>query len=182
MDGIRRREALALIGAGAAVWGGDAAAQALKDQPPLPGGQSQFRDIAVRDAAGALTTLGKLIGAERPTVVSFWASWCAPCPVKARDLASLRTTYPESRLAIVGINVDAAKDEAKVAQFRAKARMNYTQGVGQEAYFAVTKTRSIALPRTYVFDAQGRPVAAFGRFFGNRTTKAITAAVQKAVS
>ena len=180
--GLQRREALLLFGAGAAMFGERAAAQALKDQPPLPATLSGFRELAVRDAAGATTTLGRLIGGERPTVLSFWASWCAPCLVEARHLASLRTQYPENRLAIIGVNVDAAKDAAKVEPFRIKAKMNYTQAVGQEPYFAVTGTRSIALPRTYVFDAAGRPVAAFGRFYGRRTTKAITAAVQKALA
>jgi hypothetical protein len=39
----------------------------------------------------------------------------------------------------------------------------------------------LALPRTYVFDAQGQPLAAFGRFIGARTLNAIDEAVRRAV-
>ena len=61
--------------------------------------------------------------------------------------------------------------------------MNYTQGLdGKALYLALSDRPTVALPRTYVFDAVGQPVAAFGRFFGERTLVAIDAAVRAAVA
>jgi thiol-disulfide isomerase/thioredoxin len=131
---------------------------------------------------GRPTTLGRLLGPVRPTVVSFWATWCAPCALEGRRLAKLRTAYADERLAIVGINIDSKADAARLDQFRQKAQMNYTQALdGQAAYRAMAARDQFALPRTYVFGAGGEPVAAFGRFFGERTLSASDAAVRSAV-
>jgi thiol-disulfide isomerase/thioredoxin len=129
-----------------------------------------------------VTTLGALVGAPRASIVSFWATWCAPCAMEGRELAKIRRKFADERLAIVGINLDAAPDAAKLAAFRQKAQMNYIQGLaGQRVYAALAGTERVALPRTYVFDGQGRPVAAFGRYFGARTLKAINDAVATAM-
>ena len=176
-----RRQLLALMGAAGALGPSRVLAQALRDQPSLPRPLDAYLAVPVQDISGAGTTLGRLVDPPRPTVISFWATWCAPCAIEGRHLASLRARYPESRLAMVGINVDAPKDLAKAPAFRQRAGMNYAQAFSREAYVAVTGSSAVSLPRTYVFDRQGRPMAAFGRFYGDRTTRAITAAVERAL-
>jgi len=160
---------------------GAAQGQELRDQPALPKPLGALVGVSLRDHLGRPTTLGALIGQPRPAVISFWASWCAPCAVEGRHLAGIRAAYPEDRLAIIGINVDAERDAAKMEPFRRKAQMNYQQALGREAYGPITGSASVLLPRTYLFDRTGRPVAAFGRYYGAKTTKAITAAVERAV-
>jgi thiol-disulfide isomerase/thioredoxin len=116
-------------------------------------------------------------------VVSFWATWCAPCALEGRRLARIRLMYPDDRLAIVGLNLDTTADAARLDRFRRKAAMNYTQGIdAKAAYVEIAGRAQLALPRTYVFDASGQPVAAFGRFFGQRTLRAIDLAVRQAVN
>jgi thiol-disulfide isomerase/thioredoxin len=174
-----RRRILALIAAGAA---GPAAAADLADQPEMPGPLAGYRALPLAGADGRRTTLGQLLGAQRPAIVSFWATWCAPCAVEGRRLARLRSAYPDARLAIVGLNVDATPDPVRLEQFRRKAQMNYTQGLdARPVYTAMARRESLVLPRTYVFDAAGGPLAAFGRFFGERTLRAIDAAAAQAV-
>ncbi len=171
---LGRREAMLGLAAG----GLCAAARPLEDQPILPGPLERYRDVGLRDFDGRPTTLGRLIGPPRPTVVSFWATWCAPCAIEGRKLAELRGRLPDSTLAIVGVNVDTKADEARLNAFRQKARMTYTQGLdGRGLYLAMTGQAKLALPRTFVFDRNGRATAAFGRFFGGRTLSAIEAAV-----
>lgn len=177
-----RRHLLALLAAAAAS-PAVAAGTPLGEQPDLPGPLARYRDLPVKRLDGEASTLGRLLGPPRPAVVSFWATWCAPCALEARRLARLRTLYPDERLAIVGINVDTQADQARLDQFRRKAQMNYTQGLdGKAAYLALSDRPTVALPRTYVFDAGGQPVAAFGRFYGERTLAAIDAAVRAAVA
>lgn len=177
---IDRRRLLTGLAAGAALPA--RAAEPLADQPPLPGPLSRYRDLPVRRIDGGDQTLGGLLGPPRATVVSFWATWCAPCALEARRLARLRSAYPDERLAIVGLNIDTQADAARLDAFRRRAEMNYTQGVdGRAAYMEIAGHAQLALPRTYVFDAAGRPVAAFGRFFGARTLSALDEAVRRAV-
>jgi len=177
---IGRREVLAMLAAGAAVPA--RAAEPLADQPPLPGPLPRYRDLPVRRIDGEAGTLGRLLGPPRAAVVSFWATWCAPCALEGQRLAQIRTLYPDERLAIVGLNIDGQADAARLDRFRRKAEMNYTQGVdARAAYVEIAGRAQLALPRTYVFDADGRPVAAFGRFFGTRSLRGIDEAVRRAV-
>src|SRR5690349_15003870 len=120
---IERRALLAGLAASAAT--SAAAAEPLKGQPALPGPLERYRSVGVRRPDGQPTTLGRLLGPPRPTVVSFWATWCAPCALEGRRLAQLRSAYPEERLAILGVNIDAQPDPDKLAAFRQKAQMNY---------------------------------------------------------
>jgi thiol-disulfide isomerase/thioredoxin len=160
-----------------------AAEKALADQPEMPGPLARYRDLPVKRVDGEASTLGRLLGPPRPAVVSFWATWCAPCALEGRRLARLRRAYADERLAIVGINLDSNPDDTRLDQFRRKAQMNYTQGLdGKALYLALSDRATITLPRTYVFDAAGQPIAAFGRFFGERTLTAIDAAVRRAVA
>jgi thiol-disulfide isomerase/thioredoxin len=161
----------------------DAAPKPLDDQPPLPVSLDVLGGAQVKDEAGKATTLQALLGPRRPSIVSFWATWCAPCAAEGQHLARLRAAHPEERLGIVGINIDGKPDAVKMAAFRRKARMNYTQGLdGLAAYKAFNRTEKVALPRTFVFDADGRPIAAFGRFFGARTFAAIDQAVTQVLA
>ena len=160
-----------------------AAEPPLADQPALPGPLSRYRDLPVRRIDGEVGTLGRLLGAPRAAVVSFWATWCAPCALEGRRLAQIRIAYPDERLAIVGLNIDSQADTARLDQFRRQAAMNYTQGIdARAAYMEIARQAQPTLPRTYVFDAGGQPVAAFGRFFGARTLAAIDEAVRQAVA
>lgn len=183
---IDRRRILALLAAGTAspALAADLPLmdEPLADQPDLPGPLSRYRDLPVRRIDGEPSTLTQLLGPPRPTVVSFWATWCAPCALEGQRLAQVRMLYPDERLAIIGLNIDRPADRLRVAQFRRRAQMNYTQGLdAKAAYLAMTARSRVALPRTYVFDAGGRPTAAFGRFFGARTLKALDEAIHEAV-
>ncbi len=47
----------------------------------------------------------KVLQADKPVVVDFWAPWCAPCRVIAPILDKLATEY-EGRLTIAKVNTD----------------------------------------------------------------------------
>jgi len=177
---IDRRALVALLAAAAAP---ARAAEALADQPALPGPLGRYRDLPVRRIDGEPQTLGRLLGPPRPAVVSFWATWCGPCALEGQRLAQIRMRYPDDRLAMVGLNIDTQADAQRLDLFRRRAEMNYTQGVdAKAAYMEIAGRAQAVLPRTYVFDAAGLPVAAFGRFFGQRTLQAIDTAVRRAVT
>ncbi|MCU0882854.1 MAG: TlpA family protein disulfide reductase [Hyphomonadaceae bacterium] len=133
--------------------------------PALPPDLDGLRGLALTTADGALTTLADLAPAGRATVISFWATWCAPCLLETRHLAQVRRRYPASRLTIIGINVDRTPDEGRIGDFLSRAGTNFPQlRAGRDAYRAFGGPAAIELPRTFVFAPDGRPLAAFGVF------------------
>lgn len=54
---------------------------------------------------------------QGPVVLDFWATWCKPCIKAFPKLDSLHQKYKEQGLTIVGINVDAPRNQAKVKPF-----------------------------------------------------------------
>ena len=49
----------------------------------------------------------------RVVIVDFWASWCKPCRRSIPWLNSMRARYGASGLDVIGVNVDAERDEAE---------------------------------------------------------------------
>ncbi|SHL79347.1 Thiol-disulfide isomerase or thioredoxin [Chitinophaga jiangningensis] len=57
-------------------------------------------------------------------LLDFWATWCHPCMAKVPFLKKIRSKYPESKLVMIGINLDDSKAAAQ-RTIKAKA-MNWT--------------------------------------------------------
>jgi thiol-disulfide isomerase/thioredoxin len=150
---------------GAALAASVTPAFANNDRPPLPPRLAQLASTPLTLPDATPTTLGAHVLGDRPTVISFWATWCAPCVTEARHLARTRTSYGADRLNIIGINVDRSRDEAAITSFLARTGVSYTQLRGDiGAYQAFGGGEQILLPRLFVFDRVGQPTAAFGRY------------------
>ncbi|MCC9602187.1 TlpA family protein disulfide reductase [Stieleria sp. JC731] len=48
----------------------------------------------------------------RPVVIHYWATWCGVCTQDMKVLSRLQARYKRAGLTIVGVNVDAQRDEA----------------------------------------------------------------------
>lgn len=150
--------------------------------PPLPPPLSQLGGLPLALPDGAPTTLDDALG-PGAAVISFWATWCTPCLREARHLSGLRARHPPERLNILGINVDRDRNEQRIAEFLNAGRVNFTQMRGDGAtYAAFGQGETILLPRMFVFDATGVAAAAFGRYSGGVTLRAIDRAVDRVLS
>lgn len=105
---------------------------------------------------GAKTRLSAYAG--KPLVLTFWASWCAPC---LRELPTLARFKPRAEAA--GINV-ATVSEDKEGAAVAKGYMD-GNGLGALPLFVdpdgeLAKALGVkGLPTTLIIDAEGREVA-----------------------
>ena len=127
--------------------------------PDLPESLDRLAGVELRNMTGEKISLGWQEGV--PTIVSFWASWCAPCQQEARAFGRLRREYSPKKLRIVYINADETDTTGQVSAFLAKAG-NPSLPVlrGDKAAFAkITGQNMIALPRTYLFNRDGKPTA-----------------------
>lgn len=171
-----------VLAVGALAFAGPAFAK--KGDTPLPRPLSELGPLALTRGDGAATTLGAEVQPRRATVISLWATWCGPCIQEAQHLAKIRTAYATDQLDIIGINVEENRDEAKMEKFFKKGRVNFTQlrGDPQPTYLAFGGALPITLPRLYVFNRSGTPIAVYGRYDGAKTLKAIDASIALALS
>ena len=137
----------------------------------LTRGGASAPDIEHDTAAGAVASVGDPrpdfmhagVGGElwrasdfdgRPTLVNFWATWCAPCVREMPLLQGLADQYPD-RLNVVGVAID---DPGKVAEFVERLEIDYPNLIGTSD---VRETRKRfgnpdgMLPYSVLIDAQG---------------------------
>ena len=97
--------------------------------------------VEVRDDTFEATVLGN----ERPVLVDFWATWCAPCRAVAPILEELSETYAD-RLVIAKVDVDRAPMTAM--RFRIQSIPTLALFVGGQPVQAVQG----ALPKEALVD------------------------------
>ena len=96
------------------------------------------------------------LGEGRPTVVNFWAPWCAPCNVELPQLVNLAERY-SGEVDFVGMSVELADLEsvrASIDRFAIPYSQFLADQTVMERFFG--DTSEAALPSTYVFDHAGR--------------------------
>jgi thiol-disulfide isomerase/thioredoxin/Flp pilus assembly protein TadD len=92
----------------------------------------------------------------RPTVVNFWAPWCAPCNVELPQLVNLASRYGKD-VDFVGVSVEMKDLDSVRASIR-KFNIPYAQFLGSDAVMQqfFGGSDQAALPSTFVFDRGGR--------------------------
>jgi thiol-disulfide isomerase/thioredoxin len=82
----------------------------------MPPSLDDLSNLPLETFAGAATTLGAHLR-PGPAVISFWASWCAPCVEEAGYLSTIRHRYGADRLNMIGLNVELSPTRALRSAF-----------------------------------------------------------------
>jgi len=91
----------------------DAAQRAVQ-----PSGQSSIPEVSLRDTDGNLVELRSLIRPGKPTIISFWATWCAPCKKELSNYAELYADWQkEFDVEVLAISIDDSRNSAKVKSY-----------------------------------------------------------------
>ena len=120
---------------------------------PAPVGTHDLT-VGAQDLDGAQAPVAAIDGT--PTVVNFWAPWCAPCQRELPVLRKLAAQF-EGAVRFVGVSVET-KDIASVRAAIAEHRLGYGQRLATPAVlqsFFGGDGRA-PLPSTFVFDGRGR--------------------------
>ena len=111
----------------------------------------ELPEIVLADLAGAPTSIASW--PDRPLLINFWATWCAPCLREIPLLKSFQTEHADVQ--IVGIAVDRLPP---VQSFAAEMDFNYPILVGQNdatEAAAALGVQVLALPITVFTDPAG---------------------------
>lgn len=70
-----------------------------KPAPPIAGKDVDGKPVRLADLAGKVV------------LVDFWATWCPPCVAAIPDLQSLQTRYGKEGFTVLGVNLDARRED-----------------------------------------------------------------------
>jgi cytochrome c biogenesis protein CcmG, thiol:disulfide interchange protein DsbE len=77
----------------------------------LPTAGSVAPDFALLDLDGNTVRLGEL--RDRPVIINFWASWCAPCRLEMPELEQVQQDLADSGLVVLLINQEESPDRVR---------------------------------------------------------------------
>ncbi len=88
-------------------------------QPSQPASaQSSIPEVSLRDSDGNLVALRSLIRPGKPTIISFWATWCAPCKKELSNYAELYADWQKAfDVEVLAISIDDSRNSAKVKSY-----------------------------------------------------------------
>ncbi|HUR30364.1 MAG TPA: TlpA disulfide reductase family protein [Saprospiraceae bacterium] len=115
-------------------------------------------NITISDLQGKPVNIQEITGGGKITVLSFWATWCAPCK---RELDAIAELYPvwstEYNTKLVAITIDNARALTQVKPLIQEKGWEFEvlSDSKQELQQALNFQ---AIPQTFVVDAEGNIV------------------------
>ncbi|HEY3705444.1 MAG TPA: TlpA disulfide reductase family protein [Terracidiphilus sp.] len=106
-------------------------------------------------------------------LLTFWATWCAPCQIEMPHFVDWQTRYGPSGLQIIGVSMD--DDSSPVLALTRKRHVNYPVLMGDEQ-LGEAYGRILGLPVTFLIDRHGNIAA---HFKGETKIPVIESAMQR---
>jgi cytochrome c biogenesis protein CcmG, thiol:disulfide interchange protein DsbE len=85
-------------------------------------------------------------------LLTFWATWCAPCQIEMPRFIAWQSKYGPSGLQVVGVSMD--DDSGPVQSLVRKRQINYPIVMGDEK-LGMLYGGVLGLPVTYLIDREG---------------------------
>jgi peroxiredoxin len=126
-------------------------------------------DLVGRDSSGALIKLSDYSGTVR--VVSFWATWCAPCRSEMSFLDQVQKQVSAEHLQVIAVNIEDRRVYRKVVkQLAAEVGITLTH----DGNGAIARRYAVgAIPHTVVIGRDGKVVEVHVGFSDERMDELI---------
>ena len=116
----------------------------------------QLPDIRLQDLNWKSVKVSDLKG-ENLTIVDFWASWCKPCMNAIPKLSSIASDYKDQGVAMIGINTDGPRNQAKVKPLVRSLDIQYPILLDPDQELSGEFSVSV-LPTLLIFNKDGKLV------------------------
>ena len=113
-------------------------------------------NLELKSLAGDTIHLADLHGSI--VVLSFWATWCAPCQLEMPRFVQWQRQYGPQGFKVIGISMD--DDPALVRRVVRRLKLNYPVAMGDEELGALYGG-VLGLPLTFLIDRDGKVRAQF---------------------
>ena len=106
---------------------------------------------AARTLGGDTVTVG---GANAPTVLNVWATWCTSCQEEMAALDSIKREFESRGVRVIAVSVDDGSAE-RVRRFAETNRLQFT--VAHDPAATIERSyQVVGVPTTFVVDGNGR--------------------------
>ena len=107
-------------------------------------------DLSVRLLDGKKVRLSALLE-EGPLLVSFWATWCAPCKKEMIFLEEFHQKYNENNFRVLAISTDSPKSMSKVKSYIRAKKHTFLVGIDPNQEIA-KKMNALLMPTTLILN------------------------------
>lgn len=114
---------------------------------PMP-----FPDVAFTDTNGKPHRFSDF--RDRPLLVNFWASWCAPCVVELPSLDTFAKDY-QGRIDVIAVAVDTTKKAKEIGAFLENRRLGDFAGFHSDDPSVPTKLELRGIPTSFLVGRDG---------------------------
>ncbi len=107
-------------------------------------------DLSVKLLDGKQVRLSALLE-EGPLLVSFWATWCAPCKKEMIFLEEFHQKYNENSFRVLAISTDSPKSMSKVKSYIRAKKHTFMVGIDPNQEIA-KKMNALLMPTTLILN------------------------------
>ena len=120
--------------------------------------QENMNEVTLKDAKGNPIQFSEVIKADKPVIVSFWATWCAPCKKELDNIAEVYDDWQKKYdVEVIAITIDDARALPKIKPMVAQKKWKYT--VLSDVNSDLKKTLNFPnVPQTFLIDKSGNIV------------------------
>ena len=107
-------------------------------------------DLSIKLLDGKQVRLSVLLE-EGPLLVSFWATWCAPCKKEMIFLEKFHQKYNENSFRVLAISTDSPKSMSKVKSYIRAKKHTFLVGIDPNQEIA-KKMNALLMPTTLILN------------------------------
>ena len=107
-------------------------------------------DLSLKLLDGKQVRLSVLLE-EGPLLVSFWATWCAPCKKEMIFLEKFHQKYNENSFRVLAISTDSPKSMSKVKSYIRAKKYTFLVGIDPNQDIA-KKMNALLMPTTLILN------------------------------
>ena len=107
-------------------------------------------DLSIKLLDGKQVRLSVLLE-EGPLLVSFWATWCAPCKKEMIFLEKFHQKYNENSFRVLAISTDSPKSMSKVKSYIRAKKHTFLVGIDPNQDIA-KKMNALLMPTTLILN------------------------------